>query len=665
MCQVSGRRLLSEGRCRLVVLLPTTALLIVCLSPMAFAQADTCSKPRIAVQLSEIHDEAIELLNSKGAPQPQESWIRQIQGKVLEELRMGSPGTVFVPVDGVGGALPTDCDYRFQYLITIIGAGESIKIWGDVLLSEYTAYYMGSVLAQNNPCKKKKKDWVLDVEITKVDEDVFRTIEHNIESWGDIGERIAEFERSHPVPPRGPRLEISQDPDFVSPLKEERELDIKIDVTNCKGEVVYEKSHGQRVTLPKETDRGEFSETDGFPQGMESDGNHLFLFIKQPVGASATYTLKSGADAGLEPVTITTCGIDKEETVDTEIKIFGLELHVTPEKRTISPGERTDIEIELSKVDDKGNKEPVPGKQIELEIRGLVDGDVWPSGEITTDDDGKAVLVYSAGENDKKVTFSAKFQPKNYDEFVQDEKTVSVFLPSLHAIVHYTITRTEDFYEIKPEFYNSFKQYSTKEHRNFEIHLTCAKDPRIDYDFDKKSLEMKISRYNYEIESARIQSASLEGQTSTHNKEIDTAGVRHDWRCSYSSTGTDFQLEPQSSRPSIEIKIDPSTGLITRVHLPHYEVIGTITHESDCRGERRKRVGNYEQLVPYDRKETRTDDGSILTIHPHVDDRESCWNVADNTNIAFLRGECSQIREKTYLTEEETYKWEVIIRKNK
>jgi hypothetical protein len=662
MCQVSGRRLLSEGQCRVVVLLPTTALLIICLSPMAFAQADTCSKPRVAVQLTEIHDGVFDLLNSKGVPQPRESWILQIQGKVLEELEMSTPGTEFVPVDGVGGALPTDCDYRFQYHMSIIGAGEDIEVAG-LLHSEYTAYYMGSKLAQNNPCDGS--DWLLDVEITKEDADVFQTIEHNIESWGAIGTKIEEYERSHPVPARGPTLHVSQNREYVSPLEEERSVDIKIDVTNCRGEPVYYVNPGQRVVLPKETERGEIKPTPGcFYQDFELTDSHVVLIIVKPEGASATYTLKNGMEPDIDTIEMTICGIDKKIVQETEIHIRGLELQVTPEKRRISPGEKTNIEIKFSRFDDKGNKEPLPGKQIDLEIRGLVDGHVRPSGDITTDDDGRAILEYAAGENDKRVTFSAEFHPKKYDEYVYDEGTVSVFLSSLRAIVHHTTTSTRDFNETKPEFYNSSKQSNSKEHGNIEIHLTCTKEPRIDYEFDKKSSKMKIRSYRYEIESARIQSASLEGQISTHDKQIDTAGIRHESRCRYSSSGRNFQLEPQSSRPTIEIRIDPSTGLINRVHLPSYKVTGTINHKSDCSGDKRKRVGNYEELVPYNQKDTRTSD-LILGVGPSVDDRENCWNVADNKNATSLQGECSQIRKKTYLTEEETYRWEVFIRKNR
>ncbi len=195
-------------------------------------------------------------------------------------------------VGGVGGELPTDCDYRFEYHMSIIGAGQSIEVWGGLLQSEYTAYYMGSMLAQNNPCPGS--DWVLDVEITKEDEDVFQTVEHNSESWGDIGARIEEFERSHPVPPRGPTLHVSQSRDYVSPLEEERTLDIKIDVTNCRGEPVYYASRGQRVVLPKKTERGEIEPTPGFNQNHLVADDHIVLIIVRPEGASATYTLKKG-----------------------------------------------------------------------------------------------------------------------------------------------------------------------------------------------------------------------------------------------------------------------------------------------------------------------------------------------------------------------------------
>ncbi len=553
MCQVSGRRLLSEGRSRLVLLLPTTALLIICLSPMAFAQEDTCSKPRVAVQLTEIHDEVFELLNSKGVPQPRESWILQIQGKVLEELRMGSPGIVFVPVGGFGGALPTDCDYRFEYHLSIIGAGEDIEVAGG-LQSEYTAYYMGSDLAQNSRCEGS--DWLLDVEITKEDEDVFQTIEHNMESWGDIGTRIEEHERSHPVPPRGPALQDSQSRDYVSPLEEERSLDIKIDVTNCRGEPVYYVNPGQRVVLPKETERGEIEPTHGFPQNFLVTGSQVILIIVKPEGASATYTLKKGTDPDLETIEMTTCGIDKEIVKETEIHIRGLELRVTPKKRRISPGEKTDIEIKLSRVDDKGNKEPLPEKQIELEIRGLVDGEVRPSDDIITDADGVAILEFSAGEHDKRVTFSAKFQPKKYDEFVHDEKTVSV---GLRSDINATLTA---------RFRHNHHSHKVTESATYERQSRLIYDVTVEASFryDKTYFSEDDSTYSqyYELTSWEItgSSASYRGKSERVSEDKISTVIEE-------ATG---KAEKGDHTSSLDITFDAHTKKALEVNFPLFSV---------------------------------------------------------------------------------------------
>ncbi len=531
---------------------------------MAFAQADTCSKPRVAVQLTEIHDGVFELLNSKGVPQPRESWILQIQGKVLEELRMGSPGIVFVPVGGVGGALPTDCDYRFEYHMSIIGAGESIEIVGGLLESEYTAYYMGSKLAQNNPCPGS--DWLLDVEITKEDEDVFQTVEHNSESWGDIGARIEEFERSHPVPPRGPTLHVSQSRDYVSPLEEERTLDIKIDVTNCRGEPVYFASRGQRVVLPKKTERGEIEPTRGFNQNHLVADDHIVLIIVRPEGASATYTLKKGIEPDVETIEMTLCGIDKKLVQETEIHIRGLELRVTPEKRRVSPGEKTNIEIKLSKVDDKGKKEPVRGKQIELDIRGLVDGDVRPSDEIVTDADGVAIVEFSAGEHDKKVTFSAKYQPKKYDEFVHDETTVSV-----GQLSNVTATITSKF----RENYHHHEEdqdhiYDSRHRLEFDVTVEAS------FKYYKTSSVDKSGTYSqkYKLNSWEIikSSASFSGKSEViSDDEIRTETEE--------ATG---KADKNDSTTTLSILFDAQTKKALEVNFPGFSVNidGTGIHTS-------------------------------------------------------------------------------------
>lgn len=245
------------------------------------------------------------------------------------------------------------------------------------------------------------------------------------------------------------------------------------------------------------------------------------------------------------------------------------------------------------------------------------------------------------------------------------KEIINPYCNDVTARITYTKNRTRDFNETKgqPGSYFSIEQRNRKENIRFEIFLTCEKEPRIEYEFDKKSLKMKIQRYHYQVNSARFQSATWEAQASNYIKNSDATGLRHEWNESYSASGMDFHLEPQSSRPSIEIRIDPSTGLVSRIHLPFYDITGTINTKSDISGVKRQKVGVEEELVPYNRNETLTKD-LIINIQPTVDDRESCWKVSDDKNKKFFRGECSQIRKGTYLIEEETFKWEVIIRKN-
>jgi len=337
-------------------------------------QEGACSEPKVAVLLSEMHNEVFDHLNKQHPEKPKDEWLGQIQDKVMQELRKNSPGTQFI---SASGNRPKDCDYYFEYLLSLIGAGEGKEIAG-VKTSAYTAYFMSSKLGTNNQCGVQNR--ILNVEITNNIPDIYQTIEQNIAAHGNIGDRIREHEESHRVPPRGPKLEVTQEPDKVSPLEEETKLDIKIKVINCKGEPVYDKNHGQIVFLPRKTDRGELSPTEGFPQDSRVTENVVMLILTTPEGGSATYTLKKGIDPGLEQVKISTCGLDKNAVEETEIHISGLEIKVTPRRRTLRPGEETQIQLEFNKVDKEGNKEPVAGKKLKLEVKGLVDGSVSPEG---------------------------------------------------------------------------------------------------------------------------------------------------------------------------------------------------------------------------------------------------------------------------------------------
>lgn len=428
-------------------------------------QEGACSEPKVAVVLEEIIDEVFDHLYRQHPYQPKETWLIQIQEKVMQELRKNSPGTQFI---SASGKPPEDCDYSFSYILRLIGAGEGKEIEG-VKSSAYAAYFMISELKTIGKCGVLDK--VFNHAVTQDNPDIFQTIEQNIAAHGNIGHLIREHEDSHPVPPRGPELEVSQEPEKVSPLEEETKLDTKIKVTNCKGESVYDKHHGQIVLLPRKTDRGELKPTKGFNQDSKVTENLVMLIIISPEGASATYTLKKGTDPGIEQIKISTCGLDKIAVEETEIHISGLEIKVTPRRRTLRPGEKTQIQIEFNKVDQEGNMEPVAEKKLKLEVKGLIDGSVSPETEVLTDENGKATLTYQAGDSDKKVTFQAEYKPKDIPETVKGEARISVFREALWTgTVTYTRSYTQKKEGQGPSVSKVTMQKIIKENATFQIH---------------------------------------------------------------------------------------------------------------------------------------------------------------------------------------------------
>lgn len=271
------------------------------------------------------------------------------------------------------------------------------------------------------------------------------------------------------------------------------------------------------------------------------------------------------------------------------------------------------------------------------------------------------VTVHNVCENRE----TGKIEPKK--EIARTN--IKIIHSSVTAKITITKTNTRDFNETKgqPGSYHSIEQSNYQENFKCEIFLTCEKEPRIVYKEDRKSFKIKIHRYYYLVKSARIQSASYEGQYSGSTKDSDSVGLRHSRNHNRSTSGSDFKLKSQASDPSIEITFDPSTGLITKVHLPSYYVTGTINEKYNVSGvkrESRKEWRYDDKLVPYNRNETKTSDLEFSSTHPSFDDPESCSKATGNMNTKFLRGQCSQIRNHKYLTEEETYKWEVTIRKN-
>ena len=644
-----------------------TVLFTFCLHQRALAQADPCSKPKVAVtiEVEEVNEgEFNKHLNEQYPSQPKGSWLYQIQKKVLEELRMNSPGTQFIPATG---GIPIDCDYSFKYFLSLTGGGETIEYAGHLELSEDTLYQMSSTLRNTPPCGKK--NYVLSVKRTK-NMDIFHTIEQNIAAHGNIGDRIKEHEESHRVPPRGPEMKVSQDREYISPLEEERKLQLKIDVINCKGEPVFDKNHGQDVILSKETERGKLECTPHSAGDFDCipSSNKLELTIRKPKGASAIYALRKGVNPEEIPINISTCGIEKEVVKETKIQIHGLELKVKPIKKSISPGEKTDIKITFNEVDTKDKKYPISGKELEIKVTGIVDGNISAKEKYITDEHGDVVLTYRAGSDDKRIKITAKYQPKDYPEFVQDEGTVEIAKSPVSARITLTSERTtkadgtiKNYYgSTKPDKKivngNSYKIISVTILASFE------EKPEVDFEFDsnKPFDQQKIIGYSYKITDYKVISETYSDEGTSYEARYDNAGrLRVESKTKYSRSGTSKKIELQSIESNtMSLDVDKTTGKINYVDFPFFEVMFTVNENYHEIG--RKGTGP-DDLEPINISDTKSYDLK-LQVQPPLD---SCENVIGGDGVHYVSGKCVEENRKVdsfskeTTTEKVTYQWEV------
>lgn len=483
-------------------------------------QESPCAEPMVAVFLEEIHDEVFDHLIKQHPERLKDGWLPLIQEQVMQELRRNSPGTRFI---SCLGKPDDDCDYYFSYILSLISSGE-----GN---STYTSYWMISELGTNNQCGVQNR--ILEIEPTKDNPDIFQTITQNVAVFGDIGLRIKEHEDSFPVPPRGPEFELSQEPDKVSPLGEETKLDIKIQVKNCEGESVFGENPGQVVILPRKTERGELKPTRGFPQGCIVTDNIVMLLIMRPEGASATYALKKGLEPGLEQVKMMTCGLDERAVTETEINIRGLEIKVAPLNRIVRPGGSTRIRLEFNRIDKEGKKEPVAEKLLSLQIDGRVNGTVSPEEYIQTDQQGQAVLDYKAGSRDKRVSFKAEYQPKDFPETVTGQASVSIFRQEVWTgTVTYIRTYNKTITQAGPGGASVKTQEIVTEKANFVIHgwpfshtYDAVTGTDIYYEGDDNSVSGTYSaRYRKVTTVRREQGTSVTTDTAQCMGKINDSG---------------------------------------------------------------------------------------------------------------------------------------------
>jgi hypothetical protein len=253
-------------------------------------------------------------------------------------------------------------------------------------------------------------------------------------SFWRISNIIEAHEQKRPVPAREPEMDIKYDKEFLSLLeKETREMKITVKVRNCKGQWVTYKGRNQPMYFEDHLDR--FHLKAGLCNNAYEYKGHM---VMQPGDGRyetyGIYTVTKGIEPVEQKVSIGTCGISSKSEHFTNGKIIvkGLEIQVKPDKGQVRPDETSVVEIRFNEVDPYGSKEPVPGRELTISVKGLVDGSVYPTGNQVTNEEGKVILKYKAGENDEKVMFTASYQPVEYPDKAIGSSSVTV-IPDKYA----------------------------------------------------------------------------------------------------------------------------------------------------------------------------------------------------------------------------------------
>ncbi|HCC70567.1 MAG TPA: hypothetical protein DEQ09_05380 [Bacteroidales bacterium] len=406
-----------------------------------FSQDSKCSKPKVNVILSEtfhpenrieVYDHFQNYYTAVTDPenitpgfeywQTEEDFYIRIQEYIFQTLQEYNPDVEFVSNSTESG------EYKFEYFLTLYAIDVVDPETG--IPNSKTGYNIGAKLTSSDVCESETR--IIKSKMSQ-DLDLFQAIKNmaGIHIM-NIGREIMFHEQKYMTPPRGPRMETEYKSISVSPLVEDRKTDVRMIVYNCKDESVYSKNHGQKIFCPKKTERGENSPTRLFLQNLIDIGDILTLMITRPHGASLTYELKKGVNAGKETFEVLTCGRDKKVLKKIELNINGLEINVKPEKRSIKHGDKTSVDIYFNLVSPDGKKKPVAGKELSLSVKGLVDGSVTPSRRITTDSKGKGTIQYKAGDKDEKITITASYQPVDYPDKVTGSGSVNI-IPDNYA----------------------------------------------------------------------------------------------------------------------------------------------------------------------------------------------------------------------------------------
>lgn len=458
-----------------------------------YAQDGDCPKISVGVAKGEMTDGFLRKLvnDHPNKPHAKEAWLSEIQDMVCEALKNNNPGVKFIKI-GSGAGEPYE--YILNYLLSLEDIAEGDYDFKESKIDEFSKYYyeIMSSLSSLHGCGPTFYVYEF---ITNRSRTLNGAIESNVRDHFSIENKIKRFERENPVPPRDPELTVELDPDFVSPLKEERILKVKATVVNCLGAPAYDVNPYQFVYYsPEESDRGnlDFKVDQGYigmNSGPQPGVNTLVVYTIADGTAEAEYELERGVDKGTQTISIKTCGlvsymIQKEKV----IKIKGLEVKVRPTRKEIYQEEETDIILSLKKTDPDGKDEPVSGKKLSVKITGLSNGEIRPKSNYVTNSRGEVRLHYKAGDKDEMIQVSASFQPEDYPDKASGKASIKVKPPEYDAAITITRTTRKEFLDEKHESRTDRDGCTTQtdevrridENVNATIYVQCKLSHRVD-----------------------------------------------------------------------------------------------------------------------------------------------------------------------------------------
>jgi len=386
----------------------------------SIGQDDECSKTIVAVSCEVVKGtRTYEFLENDFGSRDIGEWNGFVTHMLVQILTEFEPEITFSSLEEAG----ENCHYFFRASLDLGSCrDENYEYTGQ------TGYYIQAGLTANANCIPNR-NWKLDI-FNALDPDLKQAMKNMVSQFYPMDRNIVMYEINHPSPPRDPKLNIVFEKEYISPLdKESRKTKVNAKVYDCRERLVCDKNHGQPVYYQDHIDRLDLKQK-SLGEGGYHVGNFMVIVTNKDCINEGEYKLEKGVEAEKKKIRFKTCSlggpIDEFVVEEKELIIRGLAIDVKPDRKAIKKEEQTRIVITFNETDPEGSKYPVKGRDIDVKISGLEDGKITPENGYTTNSEGKVILDYKAGSNDKKITITASYQPVDYPDKVTGSGFVNI-----------------------------------------------------------------------------------------------------------------------------------------------------------------------------------------------------------------------------------------------